>query len=69
MKRKYLVGLVACMGKRFTGLCWGIVREIDHLQDPRLEEWIILKRIFRKWNRVLYWIEFVQSRAGGETRE
>jgi len=52
------------MGKTFTGLWWGIVREIDHLEDPHLEVWIILKRIFRKWNGFMYWIEFVQSRTG-----
>jgi len=43
MMREYWTGRLASMGKTFTGLWWGIVREIDHLKDPRLEEWIILK--------------------------
>jgi len=31
----------------------GIVRETDNLEDPRLEEWLILKWSFRKWNVVM----------------
>ena len=51
-------------GEKVYRFVVGIVREIDTLEDTHLEEWIILKRIFRKWNGFMYWIEFVRSRTG-----
>ena len=33
-----------------TGFWWGNVREIDYLEDPGLDERIILRWIFKKWN-------------------
>jgi hypothetical protein len=43
-------GHVACMGERKvnTGFWWGNLREINHLEDPGVVGWIILKWIFRK---------------------
>jgi hypothetical protein len=35
-------------GEGHTGLWWGNLRERDHLNDPGLDERIILKSIFRK---------------------
>jgi hypothetical protein len=29
---------------------WEKLRERDHLEDPRIDGGIILRRIFRKWN-------------------
>ena len=46
------VGHVARMEKReaFTGYWWGILMERDHMGDPGIDGWIILKWIFRKWD-------------------
>jgi hypothetical protein len=33
-----------------TGFWWGDPRERDHLEDPSLDEKIILRWIFRKWD-------------------
>jgi len=46
-----------------TGFCLGIIREKDHLEVPHIEEWIILKWSFRKWNGVKYWIEVFKGRG------
>jgi hypothetical protein len=35
-------------GKAHTGFLWGNLRERDNLEDPGLDERIILKCIFRK---------------------
>ena len=38
----------------FTGFCWGIVRERDHLEDPRLEEYNIKMGLQEvEWGHVL----------------
>jgi hypothetical protein len=33
-----------------TGFWWGDLREGDHLGDPGVDERIILRRIFGKWD-------------------
>jgi len=33
-----------------TGYWWGNLRERDHLEDQGVDEWIILKLIFKKWD-------------------
>jgi len=33
------------------GFWWGNLRERDHLEDPRVDGRIILRWIFRKWDR------------------
>jgi hypothetical protein len=40
------------MGSReaCTGFWWGNLREIDHWGDPDVDERIVLRRIFRKWD-------------------
>jgi len=34
----------------YTGFWWGNLGEKDHLGDPGIDEGIILRRIFRKWD-------------------
>jgi hypothetical protein len=38
------------------------VREGDHLGDPGVDGRIMLKWIFKKWNRGMNWIELAQDR-------
>jgi len=34
----------------YTGFWWGNLRVIDHLEDPSVDEWIILRWIFKKYD-------------------
>jgi hypothetical protein len=38
------------MGKVYTGFSWINLRDGDHLEDPGIDERIVLRRILRKWN-------------------
>ena len=51
-RRMRWAGNVARMGREeaYTGLWWGNLRERDHLGDPGVDERIILRCIFRKWD-------------------
>jgi len=46
----------------FTGFRWGNLRERDHLDDPGLDERVILKGIIKKWDGCLSWIDLAQER-------
>jgi len=37
-------------GEAYIGFWWGSLRERDHFGDPRVDERIILRWIFRKWD-------------------
>jgi hypothetical protein len=52
------------MGKRevCTGFWWGDLREGDHLGHPGIDGRIILKRIFKKWDGGMDWIELAEDR-------
>jgi len=39
-------------GAVYTGVCWRILRERDHLEYPGEDGRIILRWIFRKWGVV-----------------
>jgi len=43
---------------------WGNVRERDHLEDPGVDETIILRWIFTKWDGGMDYIELAQDRDG-----
>jgi len=38
------------------------LRERDHLEDTGVDERIILKCIFRKWDGGIYWIDLAEDR-------
>ena len=53
LRRIRWAGHVARMGGRgeaYTGFLWGNLKERDHLGDPGVDERIILRWIFRKWD-------------------
>jgi hypothetical protein len=43
------------LGRRegYTGFWWRNLREIEHMGDPGVDERIILRWIFRKWDEVV----------------
>jgi hypothetical protein len=45
-----------------TGFWWESLRERVHLEDPGVEGKIILRWIFRKWDRGMGWIDMAQDR-------
>jgi hypothetical protein len=46
-----------------TGFWWGNLRERYRLEDPRVDGWIILSWIFRKWcEGEKDWIDLAQDR-------
>jgi hypothetical protein len=59
---------VACMGERrvvYRGLM-GNLRERDHLENPGVDERIILRWIMRKWDREWTGSIWLRIRTGGE---
>jgi hypothetical protein len=49
-------------GRVKTGFWWGDLRKGDHLGDPGIDGRLILKRIFKKWDGSIDWIELSQDR-------
>jgi hypothetical protein len=49
-------------GVVYTRIWWGNLRERGHLEDQGVDRNIILKRMFNKWNRGMYWIDMAQDR-------
>jgi len=47
----------------YIGFCWGNLREREHLEDPGIDERIILRLIFRMWD-VGLWTELMWLRIG-----
>jgi hypothetical protein len=46
----------------YTEFWWGNLRERNHLGDEGVAGRIILRWIFRKWDRGMDWIELAQDR-------
>jgi len=55
---------VASLGKgdEHTGFWWRNLKECEHLEDPDVDRRIILRWIFRKWDRNTKWIGLAQDR-------
>ena len=56
---------MACMGdwRGHTEFWWSDLRESYHFKDTGIDESIILKFIFKKWNwEGMDWIDLVQNR-------
>jgi hypothetical protein len=49
-------------GEVCTGFWWGNLRERDHWGDSGGDGRIILRRLFRKWDGGMEWIEVAQVR-------
>jgi len=47
-----------------TEVWWGNLEEVDHLEEPDVDERIILRWIFRKWARGLAWTGLIWLRIG-----
>jgi hypothetical protein len=63
-RRMRWAGNVASMGES-SGIYrfwWGNLRERDHLEDPGLNGWIILRWIFREWDGGTHWFYLAQDR-------
>ena len=46
-----------------TGFLWGNLRERDHLEDPDIDGMILLRLIFKKWDRGV-WTGLIWLRIG-----
>ena len=57
-------GHVVRMGERrgLYRVLMGKPHERDHLEDPGVDGWIILKLIFKKWYGAMDWIDLAQNR-------
>ena len=44
-----------------TGFCSGNLREGDNLEYPRVDGWIILKLILKKWDGRMDWTNMAQD--------
>jgi hypothetical protein len=64
-RRKRWTGNVAGMGRgeAYTGFWWGILRKRDHLKNTGIDERIIMRWIFRKWD-VGTWTGSIWLRIG-----
>jgi len=64
LRRMRWVGSVASLGKgeEHTGFWWRNLKKSEHLEDPGVDRRIILRWIFRKWDRNMNWIGLAQDR-------
>ena len=46
----------------YTGFWWGKLRERGNLEDPGVDERIIVRWIFRKWDGGMDWVDLTQER-------
>jgi hypothetical protein len=51
IEKNEMGGACGTCGKRcITGFCLGNLRERDYFEDPGIDERIVLRWIFRKWD-------------------
>jgi hypothetical protein len=50
-------------GEVYSWFWWGFLRERDHLEDPHINERLILRWIFRKWDKGT-WTRLIWLRIG-----
>jgi hypothetical protein len=44
----------------YTGFWWGNLRERVHFENPRVDGKIILRRIFKKWDESVDWLDMAE---------
>jgi hypothetical protein len=49
-------------GEMLTGFWWENLKEIDHMEEPNIDGRRIRKRIFRKCDGRMDWIDLAQDR-------
>ena len=49
----------------YTGVWWKNLCERDHLENLGINGKIILKWIFKKWDRGMNWVDLPQDRTSG----
>jgi hypothetical protein len=66
-RRMRWAGYVACIGERevHIGFWWGDLREGDHLGHPGVGGRIILKWIFKKWDKAWTGLSWLRIGTGG----
>jgi len=52
----------------YKGFWWGYLKDRDHLEDPNVNRRIILRWVFRKWDRGEAWTGLIWLTTGTQGR-